>query len=340
MNPSRLILVDRAEGPLYGIQRELELGLRNGLGAGELSVHIANVVTRSTMERLMRSGRPDIVFHAAAYKHVPMMEEHPSDAVHVNLGGTLSVLDAAEAYNVPHFVFVSTDKAVRPTSVMGATKRVAEALVTDTARRTGSRYVSVRFGNVLGSSWSVVPIFQQQLENREPLTITHPEMTRYFMTIPEAVWLILDAAALGPSGSLLALDMGEPVRIVDLAADLVRLSGLDADSVPINYTGLRPGEKLHEQLFYADEDVKPTASERVMLASRVAELDGIRESVSSLLTRADGDNEAALRSDLFSLTDALEATTSHPARVDEESYTRRPTVGSRQRSKEKTLTTG
>jgi FlaA1/EpsC-like NDP-sugar epimerase len=340
MRPARLILVDRAEGPLYGIQRELELGLRNEHGAGELSVHIANVVTRSTMERLMRTGQPDIVFHAAAYKHVPMMEEHPSDAVHVNLGGTLSVLDAAEAYNVPHFVFVSTDKAVRPTSVMGATKRVAEALVTDTARRTGNRYVSVRFGNVLGSSWSVVPIFQQQLENREPLTITHPDMTRYFMTIPEAVWLILDAAALGPSGSLLALDMGEPVRIVDLAADLVRLSGLDADSVPINYTGLRPGEKLHEQLFYADEDVKPTANERVMLASKVAELDGIRESVSSLLARADGANEAALRSDLFALTDALEAKAIHRPKVDEESYTRRPTAGTRQRPKATTLTRG
>lgn len=340
MRPARLILVDRAEGPLYGIQRELELGLRNNRGAGQLSVHIANVVTRSTMYRLMRTGRPDIVFHAAAYKHVPMMEEHPSDAVHVNLGGTLSVLDAAEAHDVPHFVNVSTDKAVRPTSVMGATKRIGEALVTDTARRTGNHYVSVRFGNVLGSSWSVVPIFQQQLENREPLTITHPDMTRYFMTIPEAVWLILDAAALGHPGSLLALDMGEPVRIVDLAADLVRLSGLDADSVPIQYTGLRPGEKLHEQLFYADENVRATANERVMLASRVAELDGIRESVSSLLARADGDNEAALRSSLFALTDALEDTGSRWAKVDKESRTRRPTVGARKRSKATTLTHG
>ena len=191
-----------------------------------------------------------MIFHAAAYKHVPMMEEHPSDAVYVNIGGTMALLDAAEAAGVERFVFVSTDKAVRPSSVMGASKRIAEMLVADAARRTGRPYVSVRFGNVLGSNGSVVPIFQEQLENGEPLTITHPEMTRYFMTIPEAAWLILDAAALGPNGDLFVLDMGEPVRILDLARDLVRLAGRDPDSQPIEIVGLRPGEKLHEELFY------------------------------------------------------------------------------------------
>ena len=194
-----------------------------------------------------------MIFHAAAYKHVPMMEEHPSDAVHVNVGGTLVLLDAAEAAGVERFVLVSTDKAVRPSSVMGASKRVAEMLVADAARRTGRPYVSVRFGNVLGSTGSVVPIFQEQLENGEPLTITHPEMTRFFMTIPEAAWLILDAAALGRDGDLFVLDMGEPVRIMDLARDLVRLAGRDPDSQPIEIVGLRPGEKLHEQLFYDAE---------------------------------------------------------------------------------------
>lgn len=306
MRPARLILVDRAEGPLYGIQRELELAAWRATGSGELSVHIANVATRSTMRRLVRTGRPDIIFHAAAYKHVPMMEEHPSDAVQVNIGGTLSVLEAAEAYDVPRLVFISTDKAVRPSSVMGATKRVAEALVNEAAQRTGHHYVSVRFGNVLGSSGSVVPIFQQQLENGEPLTITHPEITRYFMTIPEAVWLILDAAAIGMPGSLCVLDMGEPVRIIDLAHDLIRLSGRDPETVPIAFTGLRPGEKLHEQLFYASEQVRPTASEKVMLAAPQRPLPNVREIVDGLIGLASGDQDDELSRELFGTTDLLE----------------------------------
>ena len=209
-----------------------------------------------------------MIFHAAAYKHVPMMEEHPSDAAQVNMGGTLVLLDAAAAAGVDRFVFVSTDKAVRPSSVMGASKRIAEMLVADAARRTGRPYVSVRFGNVLGSTGSVVPIFQEQLENGEPLTITHPDMTRYFMTIPEAAWLILHAAALGHNGDLFVLDMGEPVRVLDLARDLIRLAGRDPDSQPIEKVGLRPGEKLHEELFYDVEQVEPTASAKVLGRSR------------------------------------------------------------------------
>ena len=224
LRPDRVILVDRAEGPLYGIQRELEVIAKRGIGSGEVSAHIANVATRLTMGRIIRDHKPDIIFHAAAYKHVPMMEEHPSDAVHVNIGGTLSVLDAAQAHGVARVRIRVDRQGCPPDERDGASKRVAEALVTDAARRSGDRFVSVRFGNVLGSSGSVVPIFQQQLENGEPLTITHPDMTRFFMTIPEAVWLILDAAALGDPGSLMALDMGDPVRIVDLAEDLIRLA--------------------------------------------------------------------------------------------------------------------
>jgi FlaA1/EpsC-like NDP-sugar epimerase len=310
LHPSKLVLIDRAEGPLYVIQRELELMAKRGRGTDMVSTHIANVVTTQTMMRLMYDEMPDIVFHAAAYKHVPMMEEHPSDAVHVNVRGTMTVLDAAEAAGVPHVVFVSTDKAVRPSSVMGATKRVAEGLVNDAARRTGNRYVSVRFGNVLGSSGSVVPIFQQQLEKGEPLTITHPEMTRYFMTIPEAVWLILDAAAIGASGDLLVLDMGEPVRIADLAQDLIRLAGRDPASVPIEYTGLRPGEKLHEQLFYADEDVRSTENSKVMLAAAHLVRADIRGRSNELIELADGGHDASLRVALFALTDALAETPS------------------------------
>ncbi len=197
IGPRRLVLVDRAESPLYAVQRELDARRVRGKGSGDLRIHLANVASRAAMDRLIEAESPHVIFHAAAYKHVPMMEEHPSDAVYVNIGGTLILLDAAAAAGVERFVFVSTDKAVRPSSVMGASKRIAEMLVADAARRTGRPYVSVRFGNVLGSNGSVVPIFQEQLEKGEALTITHPDMTRFFMTIPEAAWLILDAGALG-----------------------------------------------------------------------------------------------------------------------------------------------
>ena len=299
LGPRRLVLVDRAESPLYLIERELETRRSRGQGSGELRFHLANVASRAAMERLVASEAPSVIFHAAAYKHVPLMEEHPSDAVHVNVSGTLVLLDAAAAAGVERFVFVSTDKAVRPSSVMGASKRVAEMLVADAARRTGRPFVSVRFGNVLGSTGSVVPIFQQQLENGEPLTITHADMTRFFMTIPEASWLILDAAALGQDGDLFVLDMGEPVRIMDLARDLIRLAGRDPESQPIETVGLRPGEKLHEQLFYDTEHVEPTISPKVLRAlTQPVPLD-VRDHVQQLLSMATGEDEGALRDALL-----------------------------------------
>ena len=251
------------------------------------------------MDRLIATETPDVIFHAAAYKHVPMMEEHPSDAVYVNIGGTLSLLDGAVAAGVDRFVLVSTDKAVRPSNVMGASKRVAEMLVADAARRTGKAYVSVRFGNVLGSTGSVVPIFQEQLEKSEPLSITHPEMTRYFMTIPEASWLILDAAALGTNGDLFVLDMGEPIRIVDLARDLVRLAGRDPDTQPMDIVGIRPGEKLHEELFYDAKQVEPTAVPKVLKAVSERPPATLRDDVRSLLALATGAQEEYLRETLL-----------------------------------------
>jgi FlaA1/EpsC-like NDP-sugar epimerase len=299
LGPRRLVLVDRAESPLYLVQRELEMRRRHRRGAGEVRVHLANVASRATMDRLISREAPSVIFHAAAYKHVPMMEEHPSDAAQVNMGGTMAVLDAAEAAGVDRFVFVSTDKAVCPSSVMGASKRIAEMLVADAAHRSGRPYVSVRFGNVLGSAGSVVPIFQDQLENGEPLTITHPDMTRFFMTIPEAAWLILDAAALGRDGDLFVLDMGEPVRILDLARDLVRLAGRDPDSQPIETVGLRPGEKLHEQLFYDAECVEPTPSAKVLRALAPSPPPAVREDVRRLLALATGEDDAALREALL-----------------------------------------
>jgi FlaA1/EpsC-like NDP-sugar epimerase len=295
VGPRRLILVDRAESPLYMVQRELESRRRRGHGSGEVVIHLANVASRAEMERFVAREAPSVIFHAAAYKHVPLMEEHPSDATHVNIGGTMVMLDAAMAAGVERFVFVSTDKAVRPSSVMGASKRIAEMLVAEAAHRSGRPYVSVRFGNVLGSNGSVVPIFQEQLENGEPLTITHPDMTRYFMTIPEASWLILDAAALGSDGDLFVLDMGEPVRVMDLARDLVRLSGRDPDGQPIETVGLRPGEKLHEELFYDAEQVEPTSSAKVLRTHATPHPASVRDDARLMLAMATGADEPALR---------------------------------------------
>jgi FlaA1/EpsC-like NDP-sugar epimerase len=295
LGPRRLVLVDRAESPLYWIQRELEALRSRTHSDVELSMNLANVASRASMDRLIARESPDVIFHAAAYKHVPMMEEHPSDAVHVNVSGTLVLLEAAERAGVPRFVFVSTDKAVRPSSVMGASKRIAEMLVNDAAKRTKRPYVSVRFGNVLGSTGSVLPMFQEQLEKGEPLTITHPDMTRFFMTIPEAAWLILDAAALGTNGDLFVLDMGEPVRIMDLARDLVRLSGRDPDSQPFEIIGLRPGEKLHEELFYKGEEVRQTSSPKVLRAIAAPPPATIREDARDLIASATGATEGALR---------------------------------------------
>jgi len=294
MNPRRLVLIDRAESPLYLVQRELEARRDHGSAHGEIEVHLANVSSRASMNRIVAAAAPSVIFHAAAYKHVPMLERHPSDAAYVNVRGTLVLLDAAAAAGVERFVFVSTDKAVRPCSVMGASKRIAEMLVADTARRTGRPYVSVRFGNVLGSTGSVIPIFQQQLEAGGPLTITHPEMTRFFMTIPEACRLILEAAGLGRDGDLFVLDMGEPVRVIDLARDLVRLAGRDPDSQPIETIGLRPGERLHEELFYDSEQVEPTASAKVLRAIASPPPRDVRERVERILALATGDREEEL----------------------------------------------
>jgi FlaA1/EpsC-like NDP-sugar epimerase len=294
LGPRKLVLVDRAESPLYMVQRELELRRERGHTESEIEIHLANVASRAPMEHLIEAVKPSVIFHAAAYKHVPMMESHPSEAAYVNIRGTLVLLDAAAAAGVERFVFVSTDKAVNPCSVMGASKRIAEMLVADTARRTGRPFVSVRFGNVLGSTGSVIPIFQQQLEAGGPLTITHPDMTRFFMTIPEACRLILEAAALGTDGDVFVLDMGEPVRILDLARDLVRLAGRDPDSQPIVTIGLRPGERLHEALFYDSEHVEPTASAKVLRVIAPRPPEDVREHVARLLTLATGEREQEL----------------------------------------------
>ena len=325
LDPARLVLVDRAEGPLYDIERELALLARRDSGTdaragrprAQLVERLANVASLEAMTRILGEERPVLVLHAAAYKHVPMMESHPADAVYTNVGGTLALLRAADAAGVGRFVLVSTDKAVEPSSVMGASKRLAELAVAAEASRTGRPYVAVRFGNVLGSSGSVVPLLQRQLREGVPLTITHRDMTRFFMTIPEASRLILEAALIGQAGDLFVLDMGDPVPIVDLARDLARLAGRDPDSVPIEYIGLRPGEKLHEALFYDSEAIERTRHPKVLRVQPGRAPDGgqVRSRLEELVAiGAAGDHETARRA-LFATLDALDPVVVRPAVV-------------------------
>ena len=278
--PAELIILGHGENSIFDIHNELKNGLpiegsmSNVQPAGfqrppstfNLQPVIADIRDADRLAAVFAAHRPEIVFHAAAHKHVPLMEDNVEDAVTNNVLGTRHLVEASIAAGVDHFVLVSTDKAVNPSSVMGATKRVAELIVQEAARRTGRAFVAVRFGNVLGSRGSVVPFFQRQIAAGGPVTVTHPDVKRYFMTIPEAVQLMLQAAALGRGGEIFVLDMGEPVRIVDLARDLIRLSGLEPGrDIEICYTGLRPGEKLFEELFGADEVYGRTQHEKIFV---------------------------------------------------------------------------
>ncbi len=233
----------------------------------EIHTVLADIRFANRIQALFREHQPEVVFHAAAHKHVPLMEENPAEAITNNVIGTRNLLEAAQAVGVEHFVMISTDKAVNPTSVMGASKRAAELLVHKAAIESGKPYVAVRFGNVLGSRGSVVLSFQQQIAAGGPVTVTHPDMVRYFMTIPEAVQLVLQAAPLGTGGEVFMLDMGEPVKIVDLARDLIELSGLEVGrDIDIAFTGLRPGEKLFEEMFFSGEEYDRTQHEKIFIS--------------------------------------------------------------------------
>ena len=264
LEPAHLVLLGNGENEIFEIQNELQ-GVHPAL---RLSPMIADVRDLARMRSVFRRLRPEAVFHAAAHKHVPLMEENVSDAVTNNVLGTRNAVACAVEYDTRHFVLISTDKAVRPTSVMGATKRTAEMIVQDAAIRHGRHFASVRFGNVLGSRCSVVPIFLDQIRTGGPVTITHPDMRRYFMTIPEAVQLVLQASALGQGGEVFVLDMGEPIKIVDLATDLIRLSGLELGrDIEIRYSGIRPGERLYEEPFFRHEEVLPTGHAKILRAT-------------------------------------------------------------------------
>ncbi|MEZ5319797.1 MAG: UDP-N-acetylglucosamine 4,6-dehydratase family protein, partial [Vicinamibacterales bacterium] len=252
--PRQLVLVGHGENSIFDIGNEL----RRLFPSLALETLIADVRDRRRLRQIFDEYRPAVVFHAAAHKHVPLMEANPEEAVTNNIVGTARVIDAALAAGTERFVLVSTDKAVSPSSIMGASKRIAEHLVRVASATHGKPYVVVRFGNVLGSRGSVVPLFTKQIERGGPVTVTDPEMRRYFMTIPEAAHLILEAAGFGQAGNAYVLNMGDPVKVVDLARDLIRLSGADERNIAIEFTGLRPGEKLIEELWEDDARVEET----------------------------------------------------------------------------------
>jgi FlaA1/EpsC-like NDP-sugar epimerase len=263
-SPAQIILLDNAESPLFHIEQEL---LENH-PEQNISTHLCDVRDRARINNLIADKNPQVVFHAAAYKHVPMMERNPAEAVNTNVRGTRIVADAATEHGVETFVMVSTDKAVNPTNVMRATKRAAEIYIQSLAQhQKTTRFTTVRFGNVLGSAGSVVPTFKDQIKKGGPVKVTHPDITRYFMTIPEATQLVLQSGSMGEGGEIFLLDMGDPVKIVNLAEELIRLSGFTPyEEIEIEFTGLRPGEKLYEEMLLAGEDVQPTDHASIHIA--------------------------------------------------------------------------
>ncbi|MBW4827965.1 MAG: polysaccharide biosynthesis protein [Clostridiaceae bacterium] len=264
--PQRLIILDIYENNAYDIQNEL-LRKHEKLN---LKVLIASVRERERIDEILKNERPDVVFHAAAHKHVPLMEENPQEAIKNNVFGTLNIAQSADKYSVKKFVLISTDKAVNPTNVMGATKRICEKIIQSINKKSSTEFVAVRFGNVLGSNGSVIPLFKKQIAEGGPVTVTHPEVIRYFMTIPEACQLVLQAGSMAKGGEIFILDMGQPVKIMDLAKDLIRFSGFEPEiDIPIAITGLRPGEKLYEELLLDEEGISDTSHDKIFIGKPI-----------------------------------------------------------------------
>lgn len=265
-HPKRLIIVDIYENTTYDIQNELKVKFPDL----DLVVLIASVRNTNRMNYIFETYQPEIIYHAAAHKHVPLMEDSPNEAIKNNVLGTWKIVQAADRYQVKRFVMISTDKAVNPTNIMGASKRICEMIIQTYNRRSKTEYVAVRFGNVLGSNGSVIPLFKKQIERGGPVTVTHPDIVRYFMTIPEAVSLVLQAGAYAKGGEIFVLDMGEPVRILDLAKNLILLSGHKPDEdIPIVFTGLRPGEKLYEEMLMEEEGLQETANNLIHIGKPI-----------------------------------------------------------------------
>jgi len=288
--PKHLVILDNYENNAYDIQNELLFQYPDLC----LSTIIANIREKHRMDSIFKKYRPNVVFHAAAHKHVPLMEANPTEAIKNNVFGTLNVAECADKYGVKRFVLISTDKAVNPTNIMGATKRIAEMIIQAVNKNSSTEFVAVRFGNVLGSNGSVIPLFKRQIEQGGPVTVTHPEVTRFFMTIPEAVQLVIQAGAMAKGGEIFVLDMGQPVKIFDLARNLIKLSGFEPDEdIKIEVTGLRPGEKLYEELLLDEEGRQSTANDKIFVAQPVftdlallrREIDHLKEVI---MTDADG----------------------------------------------------
>lgn len=290
--PDALVLFDQAETPLYELEQELKASGRDS------ACHfvIGDIRQEDRVRRLMEAFKPEIVFHAAAYKHVPLMEDNPSEAILANVKGTKILADLSHEYGVERFVFISTDKAVNPTSVMGASKRVAEIYIQSLNDQSSCSFMTTRFGNVLGSNGSVIPLFKRQIEKGGPVTVTHPEVTRYFMTIPEAVELVLEACTMGNGGEIFLFDMGQSVKIIDLAEKMVMLSGLTpGKDIEIIVTGLRPGEKLFEELLTNDENSLPTHHPKILKAKvRMVPFAQVGNDVGNLISMFGAQNNSAL----------------------------------------------
>jgi len=290
--PKKLILLDIYENGVYEVQQELQ----SKLPKLDLVVLIGSVRNTARINSVFEKYRPDIVYHAAAHKHVPLMEGSPNEAIKNNVLGTLKTAKAADKYGTKRFVLISTDKAVNPTNVMGASKRIGEMLIQNLNQHSKTEFVAVRFGNVLGSSGSVVPLFKKQIEQGGPVTVTHPEIIRYFMTIPEAVSLVLQAGAYARGGEIFVLDMGEPMKILDLAKSMIKLSGYRVDEdIKIEFTGLRPGEKMYEELLLKEEGLKETANKMIYIGKPI-DFDGEQfEQQLSLLEQASNVEDENIR---------------------------------------------
>ena len=287
-SPQAIILFDQAESPLH----DLMLDLRQLYPDNRLISIIGDIRHRNRLKEVMDEYRPDVIFHAAAYKHVPLMEEYPNEAVMTNVLGTKNLADLSVEYGVKRFVMISTDKAVNPTNVMGASKRIAEIYVQTLylhLQEKSTVFITTRFGNVLGSNGSVIPWFKKQIASGGPVTVTHPDITRFFMTIPEACTLVLEAATLGKGGEIFVFDMGQPVRIVDLAKNMIRLAGYrPGEDIMITYTGLRPGEKLYEEVLNRKEVTLPTTNPKIMVAKvRKNDWEQVNDSINSLIELAE-----------------------------------------------------
>lgn len=290
-NPKRIILLGRGENSLFNIENEI----KKNFDDTPFSTVVCDVRYKEKVERVFHTYRPQVVFHAAAHKHVPMMESNSDEAILNNVGGTSNLVELSLEYGVQHFVNISTDKAVNPTSIMGASKRASEMLVRKAAAmaKENQSFISVRFGNVLGSRGSVIPMFKEQIRNGGPVTVTHPEMTRYFMTIPEAAQLVLQAGGMNGNGTVYVLDMGKPVKIVDLAKDLIKLSGFEPHvDIEIVYSGIRPGEKLYEELLTAEEGTKATKHNKIFFAKSPPLPADLDEKIETLFQSAHKGNKA------------------------------------------------